>query len=379
MAVVQQEHRHFRGMVVLLALFWLLVSASTASGVTVDGLYRATVPVAGEQDEQIEAGYRAGLEQVLIRVSGDRDVMGREGMTAKLENIESLLASWQVEEGAAGEERLQMAFSPGAVNGLLADVGSRVWGANRPLTLAWIAVQDGGDRGLLVETGESSEQGWSALIQAQAEQRGLPLVLPSADRTADRRLLSDVWGQFMGQVARASSGIEHDLLAVVRISQRNGSWQASWLYQGRGIEQSQSVAADTQEALAGAMIDAWASELASRFAVSGGRIETGPYVRLVVEGVSSPADYAAIKQSLVRLNPVESVGAISVSPGRIVFRVEHAGEVAQLQQNIALDDRFRPLTGGSEAASEESSGNTAPMLFYRWQGTAVAPSGAGDR
>ena len=110
MAVVQQEHRHFRGMVVLLALFWLLVSASTASGVTVDGLYRATVPVAGEQDEQIEAGYRAGLEQVLIRVSGDRDVMGREGMTAKLENIESLLASWQVEEGAAGEERLQMAF-----------------------------------------------------------------------------------------------------------------------------------------------------------------------------------------------------------------------------------------------------------------------------
>ena len=35
---------------------------------------------------------------------------------------------------------------------------------------------------LLVETGASSDQGWSALIRDHARQRGLPLVLPPAER-----------------------------------------------------------------------------------------------------------------------------------------------------------------------------------------------------
>mgnify|MGYP001627818713 CR=1 FL=1 len=386
MAVVHQNNRQLRGMVVLMTLLWLLVSATAAHGVVVNGLYQAEVPVADEEDAQLQEGYRAGLEQVLVRVSGDRNVMDLEGVASQMQNIESLLESWQVEQGATGEDQLQMVFSAQGVNRLLADAGARVWGANRPKTLAWIAVQDGGDRGLLVETGDRSGQGWSALIHDNAEQRGLPLVLPPADRASDRSLLSEVWGQFMGQISRASSGIEHDLLAVVRVRQSDGRWQANWLYQGRGIEESRSVSADSPEALASAMVDAWAGELASRFAVAGDRIETGPYVNLVVEGIGSPSDYAAIKQALSGLNPVESVGATSVSRDRIVLRVVHAGKVAQLKQNIALDERFRALTGGDDEGPRSGgevggieAGPTGQMLFYRWQDNVVAPAGAGDQ
>ncbi|WP_328184558.1 DUF2066 domain-containing protein [Marinobacter sp. OP 3.4] len=386
MAVEHLKNRQLRGTVILMTLLWLLVSATVTHGIVVDGLYQAEVPVAGEEDAQLEEGYRAGLEQVLVRVSGDRNVMDREGVASRMENIEPLLESWQVEPGPSGEDQLQMVFSAQGVNRLLADAGASVWGANRPKTLAWIAVQDGGDRGLLVETGDRSGQGWSALIHDNAEQRGLPLVLPPADRASDRSLLSEVWGQFMGQVSRASSGIEHDLLAVVRVRRSDGLWQASWLYQGRGIEQSRSVSADSPEALASAMVDAWAGELASRFAVTGDRIETGPYVNLVVEGIDSPSDYAAIKQALSRLNPVESVGATSVSRDRIVFRVEHAGGVAQLQQNIALDERFQALTGsggdhpnGRDEAGGANAGTTGQKLFYRWQDNVVAPVGAGEQ
>lgn len=381
MTVAHQSNHQLKGTVVLITLLWLLVSAPFARGAVVEGLYQAEVPVAGEEDVQLREGYRAGLEQVLVRVSGDRSVMDLEPVASQMEDIEPLIESWQVEPGPAGEDQLQMVFSAQGVNRLLADAGGRVWGANRPKTLAWIAVQDGGDRGLLVETGDRSGQGWSALILDNAEQRGLPLVLPSADRASDRSLLSEVWGQFMGQIARASSGIEHDLLAVVRVRHRDGRWQASWLYQGRGIEQSRSVSASSPEALATAMVDAWAGELASRFAVSGDRIETGPYVNLVVEGIGSPSDYAAIKQALSRLNPVESVGATRVSRDRIVFRVVHAGGVAQLRQNIALDERFRALTGDDEGPGNGDgfggvgAGTTGQMLFYRWQDRVVAPAG----
>ena len=384
MAVAYKKNRLFPGLVLCSALLWMSVLTSPARAVVVGDLYQASVPATGQDEARLNEAYRAGLEKVLVRVSGDRDVIRRDGMAAQLDNAPSLVASWQIEPAGNGEDQLQMSFSPQGVNRVLADTGARVWGSNRPLTLAWIAVQDGGDRGLLVETGESSEQGWSALIRDHARDRGLPLVLPPADRAADRTLLSEVWGQFMGQVSRASSGIEHDLLAVVRVSRRNGGWQASWQFQGRGIEQSQSMTADSPEALAGAMVDAWASELAGRYAVSGGAIQTGPYVELVVEGVESASDYAAIKRALAQLNPVESVGAVSVSPQRIVFRVEHTGEVAQLRQNIALDERFTALADSSQGHAgqpQDSSGagTAAQTLTYRWQQQVIAPSGAGDQ
>ncbi|MFC4258755.1 DUF2066 domain-containing protein [Marinobacter lacisalsi] len=384
MAVACKKNLLYPVGIVLMALAWSLTVSVDAQAVVVDDLYQASVPVSGQDEAQLAEGYQAGLERVLVRVSGDRDVVSREGVGAHLENAQALLASSQVEPGRVGDDRLRMTFSPGAVNQVLADAGAPVWGANRPLTLAWIAVQDGGDRGLLVETGESSEQGWSALVRNHARDRGLPLVLPPADRAADRTLLSDVWGQFMYQVSRASSGIDHDLLAVVRVSRRNGSWQANWLYKGRGIEQSRSVSADSPEALAGALVDAWTEELASRYAVTGGAINTGPYVRLVVEGVRSPSDYAAVKRALSQLNPVKSVGAMSVSRERLVFRVEHSGEVAQLRQNISLDDRFRMLSGDpsdtaggqQNGAGEGSFETVAQTLVYRWQESVIAPSGA---
>jgi hypothetical protein len=374
-----RENRPCRGIVTVIALLCSLVLSSPAGAVAVENLYKATVPVSGQGEAQLAEAYQAGLERVLVRVSGDRDVTRREGMETQLENAESLLASSQVGPGDNGDERLQLTFSARAVNRILAETGAAVWGMNRPLILAWIAVQDGGDRGLLVETGESSEQGWSALIRDRARDRGLPLALPPADRASDRTLLSEVWGQFMGQISRASSGMDHDLLAVVRIMRRDGGWQASWQYQGGGIEPSSgSVSADSQSALASALVDALTAELASRYAVTGGAINTGPYLRLAVEGVRSPSDYAAVKRALSQLNPVESVGAMTVSPDRIVFRMVHTGELAQLQQNIALDDRFRALASDDRDTSAQES-DSSPILRYRWQSAAVAPAGAADQ
>lgn len=386
MAVACKKNRLYPFGMVLMAMAWSLLLSAGASAVVVDDLYQASVPVSGQDEEQLDEAYQAGLEHVLVRVSGDRDVLSQEGIGSYLDNARSLLDSWQVESGQDGADRLQMVFSRSAVNQALADTGAAVWGANRPLTLAWIAVQDGGDRGLLVETGEASEQGWSSLIRQQARDRGLPLVLPPADRASDRTLLSDVWGQFMYQVSRASSGIDHELLAVVRVSRRNGGWQASWHYQGQDISQSSTVSAGSPDALAGAMVDAWVGELASRYAVTGGAINTGPYVRLVVEGVRSPSDYAAIKRALSQLNPVQSVGAMTVSRNRIVFRVEHSGQVSQLQQNISLDDRFRKLDAESSDVSgqEESDAaggfdSLAETLVYHWQASVIESSVADDQ
>ena len=104
----------------------------------------------------------------------------------------------------------------------------------------------------------------------------------------------------MSQVARASSGLEHDLLAVVRISRHQGGWQASWVYEGTGVEQARSVTAQTPEALVDEMVDSWASDLAGRYGVSGSHVDTGPSVQLRVDGVNSPSSYATARSALSR-------------------------------------------------------------------------------
>ena len=367
----------------LIALLLSLLPLTCTHAVVVDDLYRATVPVAGESDGQLADGYRESLSRVLVKVSGDRQVLENDGLASALDDASSLVDGRQLEAGADGPDKLTVQFSPSAVNQLLAEAGLRVWGMNRPLTLAWVAVQDGGDRGLLVETGETSEQGLSALLMHEADRRGIPLALPPADRASNRLLLSEVWGQFMGQLSRASSGLEHDLLAVVRISHRNGNWEASWRYEGAGIEQSRSVTADNPETLIAEVIDHWASDLAARYGVSGGAIETGPRVRLRVDGVDSPGVYAAAKRALKQLNPVKSVGAVEVASDHIVFEVEYNGELSQLRQNIALEQRFRaedgPENSGENGATEEFR-NVRQTLYYRWQQQVVVPpSGAESR
>ncbi len=189
----------------LAAVCWVL-SAGPASAVSVSGLYTADVPVAGTSADALKAGYAEGLRQVMVRVSGTREVLELEGIDEVLADAESMLLSYQVNR-TAGQSRLQMSFGAVGVNRALASVQAPVWGANRPLTLAWIAVEDRGDRQLLTRAADSapgSNEGlWAQHLLSAAADRGLPIAFPPETYAGDRALLSDLWGQFVGRIEQA--------------------------------------------------------------------------------------------------------------------------------------------------------------------------------
>src|SRR5690554_1762797 len=134
----------------ILALFFASLRAP-ASAVTVSGLYSAEVPVAGTTPASLAEGYAAGLSKVFVRISGTREVLGLDGVRPLLAEAESLLLSYQVLRNESGESQLQMTFGAVGVNRALASVNAPVWGANRPLTLAWIAVENQGTRSLITK------------------------------------------------------------------------------------------------------------------------------------------------------------------------------------------------------------------------------------
>ncbi|MDX1557691.1 MAG: DUF2066 domain-containing protein [Marinobacter sp.] len=334
----------------IFALFaFLLVGFSApASAVTVSGLYSAKVPVEGSSPGQLAQGYADGLSQVLVRVSGTRDVLAMEGVETLLSDAESLLLSYQVARDESGQSVLSMSFGAVGVNRALASINAPVWGANRPLTLAWIAAEDRGSRTLVTRSDAGAAQenaaNWRAAFDEAARKRGLPVALPPADFAADRELLSDIWGQFIGRVKTASEDLDHDVLALVRVSRAGGQWRAGWVFDGMAMNAGEeSVTAQTPEALAEAMINRWAELYASRYAVAASEVGDSPQVDIVLRGVTSLEDYARANKVLEGLTPVVSVGAHRVRDDQLTLRVAFSGELDQLREYIALDPRFVPM------------------------------------
>ncbi|MDK9559723.1 DUF2066 domain-containing protein [Marinobacter sp. M216] len=338
-----------------------------ASAVTVSGLYSVEVPVTGSSPDELAVGYADGLARVFVRVSGTRDVLDQEGVEALLADAESLLLSYQYLRGENGDNRLRMAFGAVGVNRALASINAPVWGANRPLTLAWVAVEDRGARTLITESPDSGASGgqqtsstWQRAFDQAALDRGLPVALPPAKYSGDRELLSDLWGQFVNRLRGVSGDIEHDVMALVRVNRTGGQWRAGWVFDGMSMDGGEeSVTAPTPEALAQTVVNRWAERYANRYAVAAGEVGESPQVDIVLRGVSSIEDYGKINKVLEGLTPVVSVGATRVKGDQLTLRVAFSGELDQLKEYIALDPRFVAMEGepsGPEVTSPEPAG-----------------------
>lgn len=351
--------RHLLFTVLLLAGFTF-----PATAVTIDGLYTVEVPVAGSSPGQLQSGYAEGLRQVLLRVSGSSEVLDQENLASLLQNAESMLQSYQFLRADAEHSgnRLRMTFGSVGVNRALSSIDAPVWGANRPLTLAWIAVQDAGGRQLITRgDGEAAASGvrWLQAFQSAAARRGLPLTVPSQTVAGDRELLSEVWGQFMGRIRQESKAVGYDLLSSVRISSDRGSWRASWTLEGRGFDETESsVQGSSPEDLAARIVGRWADLLAARYAVAAGDVGESPQVDIILDQVQSLADYAAAKAALDALTPVVNVGPVRVKSGQSTLRVAFSGELSQLEEYMALDPRFVRV----EAAPDPATAKPRPLL-----------------
>ncbi|MCK0106401.1 DUF2066 domain-containing protein [Marinobacter sp. S0848L] len=373
-----------RAVLVTIAMVCALLVGSPATAVTITGLYNADVPISDSSSSSVKAGYEAGLREVLVRVSGSRDVLELEGIDQLLSKAESLVLAYQVGQ-SQGQSRMQMSFGAVGVNRGLAALDAPVWGANRPLTLAWIAVEDRGQRQLITGNADASSETdsgaeWRQYFMAAASERGLPMVFPDSQFSGDRSLLSDLWGQFVDRLEAASEGQAYDVITLMRISRSGGQWRAGWVFDGMGMDASErSASAGTPAELATKVVDQWAEFYASRYAVAAGNVADSPAVDVVLDGVTSLADYGRVVKALQSMTPVRSVGASRIRDERLTLEVAFSGELNQLQEYIALDPRFVAQSSEDAAPAEvaESPEATGAVDQRANEGVAEAPDATG--
>ena len=301
--------------------------AAPAEAARVDGLYEAEAAFETDRSE----GFRAALGQVLVRVTGRRDVTERAEVQPLLGNA----AAYAQQFRQPAPNRLWASFDGAALERELARLGQPVWGAERPSTLLWIAVDAGGGKRFVVASGDEFEEeaALRAAVLEAARIRGVPMVFPlmdAEDRT--QASFSEVWGGFEDSIRAASERYGVDAVLVGRLSTDEpdrGRWM---LFAGDNVERwTGDVAASV-----GRLSDLFAARFA---VVSSGETRT---VRLTVSGLESIEDYGRISSFLGSLTAVESLGVETVEGDEMVFRLALRGQPETLDEAVRLGGFLRP-------------------------------------
>lgn len=279
------------------------------------------------------AAARLGMVQLLERITGRTNA----GEDPELAHIVRDSARYVNSYGLLDRERVQVGFISSEVDRALTAAGWPVWGAERPMTLLWVAVDGGnGERGLLSESFDASQ--WSpemaSLMQSLEQQirdaanmRGLPITLPLLDLEDLQQIgFADVWGGFDERVESASLRYGADAYLLAQVRSSAFGFDVRWtLVQGGRRRVRLSTAIEDG-------IDWVAEEYASDYSVVGGNRT----LRLTVHDVRSLTDYGRVMSYLESVSLLASVDVEGFDGTELNLRLAARGDDAVLERVLAL-------------------------------------------
>jgi hypothetical protein len=174
------------------ALMALLLAPGPALAEMVPDLYLGDSIVTGRENLPERArGLREALASVLVKLSGNPQLATDPRITPWQDQAGALALSWVYDDRLATKKlmdeqgtrdrsyHLLVQFDPVRIDAILAELGVKPWGADRPRVLVQLTITD--LRGTY-ELASDSERGFGqrAALEVARKLFGLPLVLPAS-------------------------------------------------------------------------------------------------------------------------------------------------------------------------------------------------------
>lgn len=334
-------------------------------------LYSVTVPVADQGKRALKTGVRDAFAQVLLKVTGSRDVMSRPEVIAAQSRASSYVLQYsystvsvkgQKSEKKQTEKRLKVDFQHKAIQALLRQAQLPMWTANRPNVLIWLVVDDTRHRQLM---GAEALPDMQLASRQRAQLRGLPLSIPLLDLEDSMALtLDDVWGFNSSLIHGASQRYNSDAVLVGRVVITSTSrWMGSWWFDYQGKTVTFDGQGDDAQSYLGFGVDTIADQLAEKYAIYPSVQQEGR-IQLVLDGVSDFSAYASASKYLKTLVSVRELQLLALNGDQLVFELAIEGEIEQLQSLLKIDRRLQPGLAVDDAESDQQ------RLYYRWPSSA---------
>ena len=334
-------------MVCLLALL-----PGFSGAVTGQDLFESEVMVSSQQPDERTAAMKRALAEVLVRVTGKRELLGQEPAKSMLADPARYVQQYRyytVPDSRPAQLRMRVRFDGNAVRSALHHQGVTYWGSSeRPDTLVWLAVEDRGERYIV-----AAQDGRAVYhkIRATAQQRGIPLIFPLMDlEDQSSARFSDIWGGFFEHVMTASGRYNPSAILIGRLNRApSGGWVARWDMQIAGTASSWSDSDQQLENLLQAGIDNAADRQASRLAVTGPGVNTSAII-ITVDDVNSLAAYARVNDYLSSLTAIRQYQVEQVAGSSVHYAVVLNGTLQGLRQTIVIGTVLEPSSMGTAAS-----------------------------
>lgn len=356
----------------LAAILWMAAAVPVRAAL-VTGLYEARVPVADQSSSARSAALQQAFAAVLVKVTGARSVPGP--LSASLGDAAHYVQQYRYEQVPADPNApatapqtpslvLWARFDAKVVNDAVAAAHAPLWGAERPRTLVWLALQDTpGGRILPVADNSFLMQ---ALVAA-AQQRGITLVFPQMDAVDHAALgVPDVTAFAADRIRQASSRYHADALLVGSITPfGTGQYAAHWQLMSATDQQAWETPPGDEVVSAVDGVQVSADRYAARYAIAAGAGElTG--VALSVQGVTNLDIYAKVFAYLSGLTPVRAVHLQRMAQGSAYFTLDAHGTLDGLQSALVLGGLLAPADSGVPVPATAPGASAAATLLYRY-------------
>ena len=338
--------------ITVLFLLFLLFDVPVRAAI-VSGLYESEVPVADQSAESHRQGLSTALQNVLIKLTGDSNVLGRQSASGIISQPEKYVQQYKYHNKPVFRENqltlekqlyLWVSFNEQSLDQALQNFEIPQWGKVRPATLVWLLVQDKQSRKFI---GLEDEAGFTNIMQNQAQSRGIALLHPLLD-SDDMTMLkdADIRGGFMEPVKQASQRYTPDTILVGNVEQTEaGKWQAQWTFITGQEQKNWSTESDQVDTVLKDGINQLTDTLATRYVqtVAIGNQESG--LEIIVNDINSFEQYSKVLKYLRTLNSVTGVNVRSIQPGSVTFLVASSGGELVIQRAIELGSMLQSMSG----------------------------------
>jgi len=317
---------------IIISMLWLMPHADAA---VYEDLYEVEIPVIDQTASTRRAAFDKGLSQVLVRVTGDRNIFS----LIKLPRSSSYVKQFLYRETRTAPEppAAENAVSPPAqqdiptqslwvqynetkVTDFVRSNALPLWGKHRIESVVWIAVNDGVNRYVLKSSDVSALK---TITENAATRRALPVVWPEIDPQEQAIRFADVWAGFT-QPLKDVSGINNADSPVIigRLLWEGEQWKSEWslLLENNNIDWAIEHS-DYQKVIAES-IDTAADFMGQQFALfDTGDINSFHAIAIVIKDIKTVAALERVKKYLSSMPLVQSFQLDRIDGERAFFNV----------------------------------------------------------
>jgi hypothetical protein len=320
-------------------------------------------------NSQNRAGKKA-FEQVLVKLSGSKNVLQNELLSRSARNFQQYLVSSSY-LSINGNLIYQATFAQDKLLELLQFASVPVWGNLRPKTTLWLAKHSNdvqlSDKQTIKIVTQLSGHPWLESINEIAFARGIDLLIPVGDLEDSVNVSNyDVWGMFAPSIAQYSKKFGNEYTLVARISlgfdeiSSQEAYIAEWTVVGDKLIYTSKSAGVSEEFALNALLSDYTDYLASRHAVSSELLAISRIIEIEVFGIESLKMYASALRALEGIAVVSKVSVKQQNKEAIRLVLSVNADEDTLSSVLQLDDRFRQF-------QPDEFGSTETMR-YEWVG-----------